>query len=158
MQRIFFFLIFISVTSCNYFKAKKTSSEAILNEEMQAFNWNEVDEYPNFSSCVTALEKEEKKECFENTLIDNIYSNLSSEKIIVTQDIHDTILVQFLISETGEIKFVEAKIDSITRLEIPNIEELITQSLESLPEIYPAIKRSQQVKTQFTLPILIQVN
>ena len=158
MQRIVVFFILISFTSCNYFNVKKTSSEAILEEELQTFNWNEVDVYPSFETCNTSTDQESKKKCFQNTLSETIYKLLASEKIVVTQDIQDTILVHFQISETGELHLMDAKIDSITIVEIPNIETLLHQSLDFLPEIYPAIKRGQQVKTQFTLPIKIQVN
>ena len=158
MQKALIFFILISFTSCNYFNVQKTSSEAILEEELQTFNWNDVDQYPSFESCGTSGEKEGMKACFENTLITAIYSNLTNENILVKQDINDTILIQFIISETGDLKLIETKMDSITKVEIPNIEDLINQSLKSLPEIYPAIKRSQPVKTLFTLPIQIQVN
>lgn len=158
MQRIVIFFILISFTSCNYFNVKKTSSEAILQEELQTFNWNEVDVYPSFETCTTSAEKEDKKKCFQNTLTEAIYKSLAAEKIVVTQDIHDTILVHFQISEAGELHLIDAKIDSLTIVEIPNMEILLHQSLDFLPEIYPAIKRGQQVKTQFTLPISIQVD
>lgn len=158
MQRILLFLLFLVVTSCNYFNVKKTSSEAILEEELETFNWNQVDVYPSFETCNTSTDKESKKKCFQNTLTETIFKNLTSEKIVVTQDIQDTILVHFQISETGELHLIDAKIDSITIVEIPNIEALLHQSLDFLPKIYPAIKRGQQVKTQFTLPIQIQNN
>ncbi|WP_303420646.1 hypothetical protein [Oceanihabitans sp. 2_MG-2023] len=137
---------------------KKTSSEAILEEELQTFNWRDVDVYPTFKTCSTSSNQESKKVCFQNTLTEAIYKNLTSQKIVVTQDIQDTILVHFQISETGELHLMDAKIDSITLVEIPNIEDLLYESLDFLPEIYPAIKRGQQVKTQFTLPIQIQVD
>lgn len=158
MQRILLFLLFLGVTSCNYFNVKKTSSEAILEEELQTFNWNEVDVYPSFEACTTSSDQENKKQCFQNTLTEAIYKSLAAEKIVVTQDIQDTILVHFQISETGELRLIDAKIDSVTLLEIPNMEVLLRQSLDFIPEIYPAIKRGQQVKTQFTLPISIQVD
>jgi len=158
MKRILVFFILISFTSCNYFNVKKTSSEAILEEELQTFNWNEVDEYPSFGICDTSADKQSKKLCFEKTLIESINSNLSAEDIMVTQDVRDTILVLFQISEKGVITLKESKIDSVTKLEIPNIENILRQSLYSLPKIYPAIKRGQQVRTQFKLPILIEVN
>jgi len=158
MQRILLFLLFLIVTSCSYFNVKKTSSETILEEELQTFNWNEVDVYPSFETCTTSSDQENKKKCFQNTLTEAIYKSLAAEKIVVTQDIQDTILVHFQISETGDLHLMDAKIDSITIVEIPNMEALLHQSLDFLPEIYPAIKRGQQVKTQFTLPIQIQVD
>ena len=52
----------------------------------------------------------------------------------------------------------EAKIDALIIEEIPNINVLINQSLDSLPQIFPANKRGQQVTTEFNLPIIIKVN
>ncbi|MBU2939082.1 energy transducer TonB [Lacinutrix sp. C3R15] len=158
MHRIFIFFILISFTSCSYFNVKKTSSEAILEEELQAFNWNEVDVYPSFETCDLLLDNAGKKKCFQTTITNTIYKTLSSEKIVVTQDIQDTVKVRFQISEKGELQLVDAEIDSVTMAEIPNLEILLHQGLIFLPKIYPAIKRGQQVKTQFTLPIRIEVN
>ena len=158
MHKILIFYILISFTSCNYFNIRKTSSKAIVAEELKTFNWKDVDEYPSFSICDTSGNSQNKKRCFEETLISAINGSLVNKNILVKQDIHDTILIKFIISETGDLKLIETKMDSITKIEIPNIEDLINQGLAALPQIFPAIKRSQPVKTQFTLPILIQVN
>ncbi|MCX7546966.1 hypothetical protein OS188_03265 [Xanthomarina sp. F1114] len=137
---------------------KKTTSDAILNEELKTFNWSNVDEYPSFASCNDAISKEEKKRCFQNTLTAIITNKIQRDTIVVSQNIDDTIYIKFQISEQGVLSFLEAKVDSVTRHEIPNIDEILTSSLDSLPEIYPAIKRGQQVKTAFTLPVIIRVN
>jgi hypothetical protein len=158
MQRISVFLVLLLLTSCEYFNVKKTSSEAILEEELQSFKWNEVDEYPTFSSCDSNASKETRKSCFETTLANNIIAQIQQENIIVTQDIYDTIMVKFQVSEKGKLALLNIQTDSITMKEIPHIEALLVKSLDSLPQIYPAIKRSQQVKTEFKLPIVISVN
>ncbi|TXG36735.1 hypothetical protein [Seonamhaeicola maritimus] len=151
------FLLMLLLVSCNYFDVKKTSSEAILNEELKTFNWNDVDTYPSFSSCDSLNSKVEKKQCFEYTLSSHILKYLQDEIIVVTQDVNDTIGLHFKVSETGVLTLVETKIDSLTLKEIPNILELIKISLDSLPEVFPGIKRGQQVKTEFKLPIIISV-
>ena len=51
MKKISVLLCVLILSSCEYFNVKKTSSEAILKEELQTFNWNEVDAYPSFSDC-----------------------------------------------------------------------------------------------------------
>ncbi|MDU8885080.1 hypothetical protein RXV94_02830 [Yeosuana sp. MJ-SS3] len=158
MQRIIVFLMFILLVSCEYFKVKKTSSDFILEEELQSFKWNEVDEYPTFSICENSNSKLETKQCFESTITKAITTQLMTENIIVTQDIEDTIYIKFQISEKGELSVLKIKTDSITSQEIPNIEDILISSLDSLPEIFPAIKRSQKVKTEFMLPIVINVN
>ena len=61
------FLLIILLTACNYFEKQKVNSEDLLEEELQTFNWNEVDMYPRFSNCDSIIEKEESKICFQNT-------------------------------------------------------------------------------------------
>ncbi|WP_370478990.1 hypothetical protein [Tamlana flava] len=154
------FLVWICVFmlySCEYFNAKKTSPEAILNEELQTFNWNDVDEYPSFSVCESSISKTEKQACFQYTLTNHITNYLKKEKIVVTQDINDTVILQFHISKQGDLSLLKADIDSLTKQEIPEIKGLIQKSLDSLPRIFPAIKRGQQVTTEFNLPIIIHV-
>jgi hypothetical protein len=158
MKRICVFLVILILTSCEYFNVKKISSEAILNEELQTFNWKDVDVYPTFSSCDSSATKLESERCFEHTLTTHITDYLHKETIIVTQDVNDTIVLDFQVSEAGTLSLLHSKMDSITLQEIPNIKELLILSLDSLPKVFPAIKRGQQVKTQFKLPIIITVN
>lgn len=158
MKPYYFILLFFIVTSCNYFDVKKTSSEAILNDELKTFNWSEVDTYPTFESCDYAETKDQKKICFQNTLTGIITTHLQEQSIIVSQDINDTLQIQFQISEKGILSLLEVQIDSLVRHEIPNIENMLHNSLDSLPKIFPALKRGQQVKTEFKLPVIIQMN
>lgn len=158
MRQVAIVLVFIVFTSCNYFDVKKTSSEAILNEELKTFNWSEVDVYPSFSSCDNEQSEEAKKLCFQNTLRNVIYDEIKSDTIVVSENLKDTILITFQITEKGKLSVVNMEIDSLTQKEIPNIETLLHNSLNTLPKIYPAIKRGQQVKTEFILPVVIQAN
>lgn len=158
MRQICVLLLFLVLTSCEYFNVKKTSSEAILKEELQTFNWNDVDEYPSFSVCDSLTAKAEKKSCFQQVLTTHISDFLQNEIIIVTKDISDTIVLNFRVTETGELKLIDSKINALTKEEIPNIETLLAKSLDSLPKVFPAIKRGQQVTTEFKLPIIIKVN
>jgi len=158
MKHLYVFILVFMLISCEYFNVKKTSSEAILNEELQTFNWNEVDIYPAFSSCDSMSTKQEKKQCFESHLTNQIFSFLEREGIVVTQDINDTIVLSFQVSETGVLSLSSSNIDTLTLQEIPNIKTLLNRSIDSLPVIFPAIKRGQQVKTAFELPVIINVN
>ena len=158
MKQSYLVLLFLVITSCDYFGVKKTSSEAILNEELKTFNWSEVDEYPTFSICDNESSKADKKSCFQKTLTQAITENIQTDTIIVTQNLNDTLIIKFQISEKGKLSVLDFKVDSLTVAEIPNIKQLVNNSLDSLPKIYPAIKRGQQVKTEFTLPVVIQAN
>jgi len=158
MKHLYVFILVFMLTSCEYFNVKKTSSEAILNEELQTFNWNDVDVYPTFSSCDSLSTKQDKKQCFESHLTTQIFSFLEREGIVVTQDVNDTIVLSFQVSETGVLSLSSSNIDTLTLQEIPKIKTLLSKSIDSLPKIFPAIKRGQQVKTAFELPVIINVN
>ncbi|WP_417556708.1 hypothetical protein [Mesoflavibacter zeaxanthinifaciens] len=158
MKQIAIFFIFLLLVSCQYFEAKKTSKDAILKKELKTFNWNEVDTYPSFPVCDSLDTLTNKKQCFETTLANHISTQLAKETFVVTQDINDTIILEFLISEKGQLQIEKFTVDSLTITELPNIQQIIESSLDSLPPIYAALKRGQQVKTQFKLPIILQVN
>jgi hypothetical protein len=158
MKKISVLICVLMLSSCEYFNVKKTSSEAILKEELQTFNWNDVDEYPSFSICDSSSNKQERKQCFETTLTSYITTYLQKDTIVVTQDIKDTINLKLQVSDKGIISVLSVNVDSVTSLEIPNIKALLAESLGALPKIFPALKRGQQVKTEFKLPIIIHVD
>lgn len=158
MKYFGFFLLIICLTSCDYFEKKKVNAEDILNEELQTFNWNEVDEYPSFISCDSSSTKVERKQCFEQTLTQNISSHLSASSIIVTETIADTVIMTFQISETGVLKIMDIESSALTKSQIPELDSILTRSIIDLPQIFPAIKRGQQVKTQFKMPVVINAD
>lgn len=158
MRQIWVFVVVLTLTSCEYFKVKKTSSEAILNEELKTFNWNDVDVYPTFSVCDSVENNYQKSACFTEVLTTHILQHLQKEPIIVTHDVADTIHLKFQVSEAGVLSLLNIEIDSLITNEIPNIEALIHSSLDSLPKVFPATKRGQHVKTEFELPVIIQAN
>ena len=158
MKYLTILFLVLSVSSCDYFDKKKVYSEDILKEDLQTFNWNEVDEYPTFSVCDETSTKIQQKKCFENTLTSFIMSQLANEMIIVTKNINDTITITFQISDKGKLSVKDIKSSDLIKEQIPRMDTLLIESLKDLPKIFPAIKRSQQVKTEFKLPVVINVN
>ena len=157
MKRIFIFLVFISMMSCDFFNKKKVYSEDLLENELEMFTWNDVDEYPSFASCDSTTGKENKKQCFENTLRDILNSNLSQYRIIVSEAVEDTVQLKITIDKDGNFSINSIKSSLLTQQEIPQLDSLLRRSLDSLPKIFPAIKRSQQVTTEFSLPVIIKI-
>jgi len=158
MKNLTIFILFLCLASCEYFDKKKVNSQDIVTEELQTFNWNDVDEYPSFQDCESLTSKQDSKQCFESTIITHITNKLGEEIIVVTEEVADTVMIKFHITETGNISVLNINSNETTKTQIPNLEEFLINTLDSLPKIFPAIKRGQQVKTEFTLPIIIQAN
>ena len=130
----------------------------ILTEELKTFNWNEVDRYPNFESCENSIDFQNNKNCFEQTISTHISEYFGSQNIIISQTVNDTILIDLLVSNSGKLQIAKIQTQELTRAQIPSIDTILKRSLEGLPRLYPAIKRSQQVQTAFQLPIILKVD
>ena len=158
MRYLVFVLLFCFFYSCNYYEKKKLDSDTILMKELKTFNWNEVDRYPNFENCESSIDFQDSKNCFEQTITSHISEYFRIENIIVTQTVSDTIIIDLLVSNSGELQISNIQTDKLTRGQIPSLDSILKRSLGGLPKLYPAIKRSQQVQTAFQLPIILSVN
>lgn len=157
MKRILIFLVLINMMSCDDFNKKKVYSQDLLENELESFTWNDVDEYPTFASCDSTLGKSNKKQCFENTLRDILNTNLSQYHITVSESIEDTVQIKITIDKEGRLIVNSIECNALTQQEIPQLDSLLRKSLNDLPKIFPAIKRSQQVTTQFNLPVILKI-
>lgn len=157
MKRILIFLVFVNMMSCDYFDKKKVYTEDLLENELELFTWNDVDEYPTFAICDSTSGKSDRKVCFENTLRDILNSNLSQYHIVVSEAIEDTVELKITIDKQGQFTINSIESSALIKQEIPQLDSLLRRSLDSLPKIFPAIKRSQQVTTQFSLPVIIKI-
>ncbi len=148
-----FFLVFFF--SCELNINKKISVDEILDEEWRTFNWSDVDEYPSFSHCDSLQNLSLKKECFITTLSDQISEDLIINTKTVNRTIQDTVMLRFVISKNGQITLEELIVDkNIIDLK-GTINSSFESSIDKLPKIFPAIKRGQQVKVKFSLPIFV---
>lgn len=155
MKRLILIAILLVLSSCDYFNKKKVDTKAIFDEELKSINWSDVDEYPTFTVCDSSPNK---KTCFEDMLLNHLNENLAKQNIIVTEDVSDTILLKIHIDNKGNFTIKEIISNDLTKAQIPQLDSLLRHSFDSLPKIYPAIKRSQQVATEFSLPVVVHIN
>lgn len=157
IMKRYFGLMFLLLFSCDYFESKKVKTEDIVSQEREAIDWTAVDEYPSFDGCEDLVEKLERKQCFEHTILNHVNQFLSEQMLVVSEDVEDTISIKLKVDKRGEISVLKINSKPETQLVIPTIDSLLTQSIASLPKIYPAIKRGQQVKTEFVLPVVVSI-
>ncbi len=155
MKRLLLIVILAMLSACDEFNKKKIDTKEILDEELKSINWNDVDEYPTFTICDSS---DTKKTCFEDVLRNQINNYLSKQNIVVTEDISDTILLKIHIDNKGNFTLKNIVSRDKTKSQIPQLDSLLRHSFDSLPKIYPAIKRSQQVATEFNLPVVVTIN
>ena len=145
-------------TSCKDLETQKVSSDELVQEELKTIKMNEVEEYPSFAICDSLINQELRYQCFKTQLALNFQRQLSNKPIIVETELNDTIWLYLSISEVGDLKIERVEIPDTIALQLPELELWLKDSLDSLPRITPANKRSIPVKTTFKMPVLVKVD
>jgi hypothetical protein len=133
------------------------SEKELLQKELKAINWNEVDEYPSVVDCDMIDNKKQRQQCFFEVLTRLIQEKLSIDTLSVLIPKLDTIEVKVTIFPNATMQF-EPKFptDSVV-YDRTKIDSILKVRLVNFPKINPAIKHGIPVKTQFVLPVIIKV-
>jgi hypothetical protein len=152
--RLAFFLgVIICCTSCNYFTAEKKDPIQALD----SISFTSVDVSPSFQVCDSIIDSAKKDICFRETIYKEITQSLAQQKIQVKKEIDEMIQVSITIHSNKKISLKSIEASQNVYEQIPNIKEIIARSIQDLPTVFPAIKRSIPVTSEYLLPIRIQL-
>ncbi len=149
-------MLSLSLYSCQYFNSQIPDQNELLQKELKAINWNQVDELPNFTSCDSVADKTQKKQCFFEYLTQLIQQKLSSDTLTVLYPQLDTINVKVTVLANATLAF-EPQLNDTLSYDTAKIDSIIKTRLVDFPKVNPAIKRGIPVKTQFVLPVILNV-
>ncbi|WP_445747492.1 hypothetical protein [Polaribacter sp.] len=151
-----FFVVFILIfcSSCDYFPLSKKQQLPDLDT---IINFNEVDFSPSFAICDSLLEKEAKSVCFRTNIHQKIGEELQKQVFTIKDSVDEMVTVHLLIDAKGVVTLEQMEATEIIKEQLPELDSLLTISIQNLPKIYPAIKRGIPVKTKYILPIRIQL-
>ena len=90
------------------------------------------------------------------TLLRHFSDTLEKSEFVLQEAVNDTILVDFVMEDTGSITLMNIHNDAALRKQLPDFEKQIKNSLGSLPKIQPALKRGIPVRAKFRIPIVLQ--
>lgn len=143
------------LSSCDLFTSSEVRTQQLVERELQAINWNDVDQFPLFDDCDETVSKSAQKECFENTLLLHFSMTLREFEFILDKDVEEAVYVDFLVDKEGKISVLNIDKNSIIQEQIPEFDGIISRSLKSLPPLGPALKRGMPVNAKFRIPIVL---
>ena len=149
-------LLLLSVYSCQNFTGGVPDKDVLLQKELKTINWNQVDELPSFSNCDSVADKTQKKQCFFDYLTQLIQQKLNADTLTVLYPQLDTINVKVTVLANATLEFAPQLHDSLS-YNTTAIDSIIKTKLVDFPKVNPAIKRGIPVKTQFVLPVILNV-
>ncbi|WP_335966282.1 hypothetical protein [Galbibacter sp. PAP.153] len=157
MQKYWGFLICLMLVSCDFFTSQKEAKDEILKRERKEINWNDVDKYPLFDKCDETAPRDQQRLCFQETFTLHFLKTLQQKHLVVHKNLNDTIRVELLIGKEGNVTILNIKKNKKVAKEIPEIDTLIAYSVETLPKVYPALKRNIPVNIKIQFPIILKV-
>lgn len=146
----------ILLGGCQYFN-KPVSEDELLEKELQGIDWKKVDEMPSIATCDSLTDKAARQQCFFDVLSQTIQEKLNADTL-PAQNAADTLKVRVTVFPDSTVEFSpEFPTDSVV-YDKAKIDSMIRARLTDFPKIKPAIKRGLPVKTQFTLPVVLQTD
>ncbi len=150
---LFFMLLTVNLTSCNYVFNQFNNKNDEIKPIIETIDFSSVDAYPLLKDCEQIAIRNLQKECFYKLLSKKIELSLSKKNITYLKANTDTIYVKIIVNSKGVIS-----VKSVSNLNDIELKKAIIQSIDSLPQIKPAIKKGIPVTTAFILPIVLVTN
>ncbi|MDR7369473.1 hypothetical protein [Flavobacterium aquidurense] len=156
MKQFSLFLVFIIFNSCQYFDKQVPSEKELLQKELKAINWKEVDEYPSVVDCEKIADKKQRQQCFFQVMAQLIQEKLDVDTLSILYPELDTIAVKVTVFPNATMKFEPQFPKDSVAYDTIKIDSILHARLVDFPKVNPAIKRGIPVKTQFILPVIIK--
>ncbi|AWI24750.1 hypothetical protein [Flavobacterium pallidum] len=156
MRKIMPFVACLLLVSCQYFQREVPSKEGLLKQQLDSINWNEVDEMPSVPACDSMATEPERAQCFIDFMAAEIQDRLSTDTLTVRYAQLDTINVKVTVSRDATLQF-EPQFPEKTVYDKAVMDSIIQMKLIDFPKVSPALKRGLPVKTQFVLPVILNV-
>ena len=141
MKHYSFFLVCILFNSCQYFDKQIPSEKELLQKELKAINWKEVDEYPSLVDCEKIEDKKQRQQCFFEILTQLIQEKLSTDTLSVLYPELDTIEVRVTIFPDATMQFEPQFPKDSVAYDTIKIDSILKARLVDFPKVNPAIKR-----------------
>lgn len=148
--------MFSFLISCQLFDKKVPDENTLLQEELQKINWNQVDEYPSILSCDSLPDLDAQKQCFFETISQEIKQKINADSLAKTYKKLDTIYFKVTVYPDKVAQIQVEKLSDTTKINVQKLNVNLHNKLKTFSPIEPATKRGVKVKTQFVLPITIQ--
>lgn len=150
-------IVILFFNSCQYFDKQVPSEKELLQKELKAINWKEVDEYPSVVDCDKIEDKKQRQQCFFEVLTQLIQEKLCNDTLAMLYPELDTIEVKVTVFPNATMTFEPQFPKDSVAYDTIKIDSILKTRLVDFPKINPAIKRGLPVKTQFILPVILKV-
>lgn len=117
-------------------------------ESDEVLSFAVVESVPIFPGCEDAKNNDEKKQCFQQKILQFVGREFQFPEMARTMGIQGRVYVYFVIEKNGSISDVK-----VMRGVDPLLDDEAVRVVKKLPKLTPAKQRGKPVRMSFTLPI-----
>lgn len=147
--------LLLLVVSCDFFLSEEQRTERAVDQKLGAIDWDSVDQYPLFDECNEMAEKAGQLQCFQQQMLRRVEKAFEGANFKVEQMVADTLYVDLRISENGFVTILAMGENSLLNEAMPNLREEVSERLNDLTTVAPALKRGVPVSIRVRLPLVI---
>lgn len=155
MYKFLWFFYLGLLTSCELFISTEEKTQQLVREELKTINWNEVDQYPLFEVCDETAAKPLQRQCFQEAMLRHCAQAVEELDFRANHELNDTVYLDFIIDEHGLIAMVAVEQKTTVLREIADFNTKISESMNRLTTVAPALKRGIPVRMRFRLPLVL---
>tara|TARA_R110002050_G_scaffold225447_1_gene361351 strand:- start:24999 stop:25763 length:765 start_codon:yes stop_codon:yes gene_type:complete len=111
-----------------------------------------VESVPVFPGCENLSNNEQRKECFQQKLLEFVGANFNYSETARQLKIQGRVIVQFVIEKNGKVTNAQ-----ILRGVDPWLDDEAIRVIKALPYIKPASQRGKDVRMSFVVPITLKL-
>ncbi|ANW97324.1 hypothetical protein AXE80_13925 [Wenyingzhuangia fucanilytica] len=155
MNKLIAIILALTLFSCEKICSVTSALCKGESKKIEAIDFTQIDQFPQFKNCDALLNFEESKTCFEQSIHQEISSRVQHLKFISKENISDTLQINFTIDKNGVFLCNKIIAKDSLKIKIPNLSIEIQKIIQSLPAIHPAQKRGIPVTSTYTIPLVI---
>lgn len=157
MKKIAFLFLPMLLASCQYFDKQVPDEDELLQQRLKEIDWKKVSSYPSLAECDAITDKALKKECFFTAMTRLIQEKLDTDTIAMLYPEIDTIQVKVTVFPDATLQFEPQISQDSVAYNVVKIDSILKARLVDFPKIEPAQKEGVPVKSQFILPVILDV-
>ena len=146
----------VLLVSCEFFMSKEERTQRMVNQELLAIDWDDVDQYPLFENCDESSSKLMQKSCFQENMLHYLGAAFNDINYQVEEELQDTVNIDLLIDEHGFITLLNIEQPATILEQLPNFQEDVGDRLNDLTTVAPALKRGVPVSVRVRLPLILK--
>ncbi|MXN92096.1 hypothetical protein GR160_12755 [Flavobacterium sp. Sd200] len=157
MKKIAFLFLLLLLASCQYFDKQVPDENELLEQRLKEIDWKKVSSYPSLAECDVITDKQLKNECFFSAMARLIQEKLDTDTIAMLYPEADTIQVKVTVFADATLQFEPQLPQDSVKYDVVKIDSILKARLVDFPKIEPAQKEGVPVKSQFILPVILDV-